>query len=114
MRNTETDLKWQTENILRLLVNRAKHRALVKGLEFDITHEDVSLPTTCPILKIPIRVVRGQGRRQDGPSLDRMDSTKGYVKGNVWIISDLANRMKQEASVSQILAFSEWGASLKK
>lgn len=113
MRNTKTDLKWQTENILRLLVNRAKHRAFEKGLAFDITEEDVELPERCPVLKIPITVVRGQGRRQDGPSLDRIDPTNGYIKGNVWIISDLANRMKQDATVTQLKAFSEWVATLK-
>ena len=91
MRSIKKDIEWQENNILRLLVNRAKHRAKAKNLPFDITHEDLILPEECPILKIPIIVVRGKGRRFNGPSLDRIDSSKGYVKGNVWIVSDLVN-----------------------
>jgi hypothetical protein len=107
-RNKLVDLKWQETNIIRLLINRAKHRALAKGLTFSLTKEDLVLPSVCPILGIPIVVVRGQGRRIDGPSLDRKDNTKGYTKENTWIISDLANKMKSEASLEQLVVFADW------
>ena len=112
MRQKNKDINWQKRNILRLLVNRAKHRAILKGLDFDITQDDISLPTHCPILKIPIIVIRGQGRRNEGPSLDRIDSTKGYLKDNVWIVSDLANKMKSNATTEQLKLFGEWTKTL--
>jgi hypothetical protein len=111
-RNKLKTLKWQEENILRLLVNRAKHRAILKDLEFSITHEDLIVPSVCPILQIPLEIVRGQGRGFNHPSLDRIDNTKGYTKENVWIISDLANKMKTDASIEQLKQFGRWTVSL--
>lgn len=106
------DIIWQENNIVRLLLNRSKHRAKEYGYEFNLEESDLIIPELCPILKIPIVVVRGEGRRFDGPSLDRIDSTKGYTKDNVWIISDLANRMKQNATLEQLKAFGLWASSL--
>ena len=111
-RNKLKSLKWQEENILRLLVNRAKHRAFLKDLEFSITHEDLVVPQMCPILQIPLETVRGQGRGFNHPSLDRIDNMKGYTKENVWIISDLANKMKTDASIEQLKQFGRWTMSL--
>jgi len=51
--------------------------------------------------------IQGQGRIKTNPSLDRIDPTKGYVPGNVQVISDLANRMKQNASVEELLLFAK-------
>lgn len=111
-RNLSRDLLWQEENIIRLLWNRAKHRAQQKTIPFEIEIKDIVLPELCPILQIPIVVLRGKGRRPDGPSLDRIENSLGYVRGNVWIISDLANRMKQEATKEQLRTFGKWTETL--
>ena len=44
----------------------------------------------------------------NSPSLDRMDNSKGYVKGNVQVISHKANSMKFSASKDELLKFAEW------
>ena len=36
------------------------------------------------------------------PSLDRIIPKKGYVEGNVIIVSDLANRIKADATLDEI------------
>ena len=47
-------------------------------------------------------------RRKYSPSLDRIDPNKGYVKGNVQVISRLANIMKSNASPEELRAFANW------
>mgnify|MGYP007075817688 CR=1 FL=1 len=35
-------------------------------------------------------------------SLDRIDSSKGYIKGNVWVISLRANRIKNDSTPQEL------------
>lgn len=95
---------WELKNLEKVLVKAAKARALKKGIEFSITHEDISVPEFCPLLGVKIASARGFGHGPSdySPTLDRIDSAKGYVKGNVWVISALANRIKTNATIEQI------------
>ena len=45
---------------------------------------------------------------ENSPSLDRIDPGKGYVKGNVQVISMQANRMKNDGSIEELLLLSKW------
>lgn len=42
------------------------------------------------------------------PSLDRIDPKRGYVPGNVVVISRMANTIKQDASLGQIGKVYRW------
>ena len=107
--------KWQEAHINSVLYHASKSRAKKKNIEHSITIDDIIVPVKCPILNIELDHSRNKGRRYNGASLDRIDSTKGYVKGNIQVISDLANRMKTDATPEQLLAFGEWAvASFKK
>jgi hypothetical protein len=91
------------------MYRRAKSRAVQSGLEFNLDKEDIQIPTHCPVLGIPLVVHKGtSGGRDNSPALDRVDNSKGYVKGNVLVISHLANMMKSSANVEQLIRFSEW------
>ena len=78
----------------------AKARARKNGLEFDLTLEDTYIPLVCPILGIPLKQ-RGDGRGAsfDSPTLDRINSSLGYVKGNVAVISRKANSLKSNGTI---------------
>ena len=74
------------------------------GVPFNITHEDLVTPNVCPVLGIPI--FRGASKPgPNSPSVDRIIPALGYVKGNVRVISYLANTMKQNATPEQLLTF---------
>lgn len=82
----------------------AKQRAERKGLEFTITEDDIIIPDKCPILNVPFQF--GTKASYDySPSLDRIDTTKGYIKGNVWVISKKANTMKSNATWEELKTF---------
>jgi hypothetical protein len=88
---------------------RAKQRAKAKELEFNLTAEDIIIPTHCPILNIPLVHKKGSpGGSNNSPALDRIDNSKGYVKGNVLVISHLANMMKSSATEEQLIKFADW------
>ncbi len=91
---------WRREHPSVVLYRAAKSRATRAGLAFDITWDDVVIPEVCPYLKKPL--VLGTAY---APSLDRIDNTKGYVKGNVEVISRKANTMKNDASNEELLEF---------
>lgn len=90
----------------RTMLSGARSRATRKGLEFNITLEDIVIPDVCPILESPI-VVTNKKRMWDSASLDRVDNSKGYVKGNVRVISYLANHIKGIANPTELKAFSK-------
>lgn len=74
----------------------AKSRAKVKNLEFSIEESEIKWNDICPVLGINITFERGKGRGGDdsSPSLDRINNLKGYVSGNVRLISNKANKLK--------------------
>lgn len=86
-----------------LLYRSAKARATVKGWVFNITIDYLAhiWPTHCPILGILLMCNRG-GKPHDGsPSIDRTDSSKGYVVGNIAIISYKANVIKNSGTADE-------------
>jgi predicted Zn-ribbon and HTH transcriptional regulator len=91
------------------MLRRAKSRAKLKGIEFSLTAEDVKIPAVCPILGIKLEHIKGQSGGHDAsPALDRIDNSLGYIKGNVMVISNLANRMKSSADKQTLLTFAKW------
>lgn len=84
----------------------ARTRSRQKGTEFKITKEDVIIPDKCPI--IGIELTKGDGWKSNSMSLDRVDNSKGYIPGNVRVISRAANRMKSDMTIEileQILRY---------
>lgn len=83
---------------------RARQRAEKYGLDFNLEKDDIEIPEFCPLLEIPIYPGK-KGDYHNSPSLDRIDNSKGYIKGNIRVISMLANSMKNAATKEQLFKF---------
>lgn len=93
--------QWCAANRERCLWTKAKKRAKKRGLEFNIEVSDVVIPEFCPVLGLKLE--QGKGKMQaSSPTLDRIDSSKGYIKGNVRVISYRANMLKNNATVEEL------------
>ncbi|QIG69392.1 hypothetical protein EVB79_022 [Rhizobium phage RHph_N3_13] len=96
------------ENIKRSAqLGTIKVKCVSKGIPFDLHHSDVDWPTHCPILGIKLERNGLDGDRSSSPSIDRIIPELGYVKDNVRVISNKANRMKQNATRDELEMFSK-------
>ena len=98
--------------VVKRMLASAKARARKLGLPFNLTSADIQFPTECPALGLTLisGAYVGTGKlASESPSLDRIIPSKGYVRGNVRVISNLANTMKNSATPEQLRAFCKWG-----
>jgi hypothetical protein len=102
-KSKETVRKWRERFPLRHLLASARYGAQRRGLEFSLAEGDIELPEVCPVLGIRLRRNNGgRGPCGDSPTLDRVDNSKGYVPGNVRVISWRANRIKNDSTLDEL------------
>jgi hypothetical protein len=101
IRQTEKlNRNWKVD-AAKLLYKNIKSRCKRTGREFSIDLEDISIPEKCPVFGFDLK-------REDkktwmcAPSVDRIDSSKGYIKGNVTVVSRRANILKRDATVEEL------------
>jgi hypothetical protein len=95
-----------TENPIKFLVDRTRNAAKKRELSFDLSEEDFTIPTDCPVLGIPLRL--RDGGSDNAVSVDRLDNQLGYVRGNVAIISNRANKIKGDSTLAEVEAVIAW------
>jgi t-SNARE complex subunit (syntaxin) len=85
----------------RLLYKNIKSQCKRIGKEFSIELEDITIPEKCPVFGFDLK-------REDrqtwmcAPSVDRIDNSKGYIKGNVTVVSRRANILKKDATLEEL------------
>ena len=89
-----------------IMFRNARSKCRHLGIEFNLQMTDVVITTMCPVLNIPL--IRSKKRTDNTPSLDQIDRTRGYVKGNVAVISWRANRLKNDATLAEITAITAY------
>lgn len=104
-RNYQKNRRKNFEYRLQMLVNASKQRAKEKNREHSITVDDIKeiypKDGCCPIFGMKLEF-NDAGFRENSPSIDRIDSKKGYTKDNIQIISWKANRIKGYASIEDL------------
>ena len=101
-------LKYINNPIPQILSN-AKIRAKKKNISFNLTSKYLMQiwpkNNKCPVFdfKFVSGTESGSGFKENrSPSLDRININKGYIEGNVVIVSRLANKIKTDATIDQI------------
>lgn len=90
---------------IKHLLSSAKARSKKSGIPFSITRADLEQPAHCPVFGIQLtyggtaRSIRG---KDHAASLDRISPSKGYVPGNVVIVSWRANRAKSNSTLEEL------------
>lgn len=93
-----------TSKDFKLLWTNLKASAKSRGIEFDLTPtdiDDIGIPITCPVLGIPLIFNRG-AVSDNSVSFDRIDSTRGYTRDNLVVVSYRANVLKNNASLDEM------------
>ena len=113
-KNCVRETAW--EEIVDRMVRGARHRAKKFGLEFDLTKEIVleineKQKGLCALSGVVLNWEayprNAQSQRfcpTNRASLDRIDSTLGYTKSNIQVVTELANRIKGESSMEELVA----------
>jgi hypothetical protein len=86
--------------------NGLRRRAKEKNLDFNLDRQFLKSiypkDSECPALKIEFKT-GNDGGRYNSPSVDRIDNSKGYVKGNIIWVSNLANMIMSSGTPKQVL-----------
>lgn len=93
--------------IIRMLA-QARNRAQKTGMVFDLEEGDITIPSTCPVLGIPLLLGARKSEVEQSPSLDRIDPSLGYQKDNVVVVSWRANRLKSDATKDELKRLYEY------
>jgi len=103
------------EGKMRSMLQAARRRAKEKNLDFNLTikHMRSLYGSHCPITGRVLIWETHQGFSPDSPSLDRTDSNKGYVIGNVQIVSHRGNTWKNNMCLDDAMKVVRYLQSLQ-
>ena len=95
------------------MLKNSKVRAKQKNVPHSITLEDIVIPEFCPVFP-EIKLNKDNCTSQpDSPSLDRVKPELGYVRGNIVVMSHLANTLKSYGTSEQHRQIADWMDTFK-
>ena len=124
LRRREKKIIGDNQHIKDILAGVRKS-AKKRKLTFKLKVEDMKplITKRCPILNIKYELnkkdlswgsKKGQNNWANSISVDRIDNTKGYIPGNIILVSALANAIKNQATPDQILNVGKYYKKLYK
>lgn len=96
--------KDRKKNPVRYMLRNSRNRAKEIGVSFSLAESDIKIPAFCPVLGIQLESGIGKGGWffDNSPSIDRVDSSKGYAAENIQVISWRANALKKDATLDEM------------
>lgn len=110
---TLNELKDAREKWIKTLLSKVAASSKYRGLSFNLIQEDIMLPEKCPVLGTPLcRFVATEPEDislyRFVPTLDRIDNSKGYEPDNIEVMSWRANKLKNDATLEELVQLGEW------
>jgi hypothetical protein len=102
--------EWRQSSLheaMRLKFRSKKRAAEHSKHGWSLDFSDIDWPKTCPVFGIDLDYFTDVVT-ENSVSFDRLDSTKGYEKGNVAIISWRANRIKNNGTADEHRQIAEY------
>jgi hypothetical protein len=99
-------MEYGDKNIQKLMLRSVKARALKENITYNLNLDYIKSiwpkNNLCPIFGCELKRNRKGQSRNTSPSLDRIIPEKGYVEGNVVVVSFKANRIKNDGTVEDL------------
>lgn len=89
------------------MLRDARYRAKKHGIPFTLTERDIKIPASCPVLGLKLQTNNDRAAA-NSPSLDRLVPERGYVNGNVVVVSNRANTIRGDATVPELRRIYLW------
>jgi hypothetical protein len=109
----EQSKKYWRQSWSKYKLSSLRNKAKRQGLDFDLEECDLVLPELCPVFGIPLAISDNK-LSANSPSVDRIDNSKGYVKGNIVVVSHKANSMKRAATLAEMRQLADFYESLER
>ena len=120
LRRRVYDKKYTLENPKKTWAKHARKdarkRALKKKVPFEITVAYiVSIMTdSCPVFGTEFKWIGNGSIQPTSANLDRIDPSKGYVEGNIVVISSKANSIKSAYKSADLYKVADWLYEIEK
>jgi hypothetical protein len=92
----------------KIILYSARKNSKTDGMECTISADDIVVPDYCPVFGFPLERGRDAQKKGTSASIDRIDNSKGYIPGNVVIVSLKVNRIKNNATVDEIIQVADF------
>ena len=104
-----TQLDYRDKNYFMTSHHNKLSQCRRSGIDYDLDRDYLESIWTgvCPVFDIKL-TPRSDRHVDSTPHLDRIDPTKGYVKGNVAWLSRKANLIKSDATFEDIERVASW------
>ena len=95
------------DKCLRFRFLGARSRALNSNIEFNITFEYIKelwneQKGICALSNVPMTYLLREGRTPTNVSIDKIDRTKGYIKGNIQLVCMACNQIKSDLTEEEM------------
>ena len=102
------DIPYRTKDAIlskcKLKIKTLRQKSKFACVPFNLQLSDIYPPPThCPILGIELDILNAKPLADNAMSVDRIIPNRGYVRGNIVVISFRANRIKNDSTIQELI-----------